>query len=114
MSSSSSSSSFVVSSSLSLSCSRVRRRVNGGSVWGSRGGSSGSSEESECGVDDFCGVACLLFVLPARSVRADETEDDDVLCAVATLGGGWVVRARDDLRGDIVVRLSTAIGSMVL
>jgi hypothetical protein len=39
-------------------------------------------------------------------VRADETDDDDVLCAVATLGGGCVVRAREDLRGDIAERLS--------
>lgn len=34
-------------------------------------------------------------------MRADETEDEELLC-VATLGGGWVVRARDDRRGDIV------------
>ena len=76
----------------------------------SRGGSSGSSEESECGVRDFCGVACGLLVLPARSVRADETEEDELLCAVFTPGGGWVVRARDDLRGDIAVRLSLGNG----
>jgi hypothetical protein len=43
----------------------------------------------------------LAFTLDARSVRADETEDEELLC-VATLGGGWVVRARDDRRGDIV------------
>jgi hypothetical protein len=84
----------------------VRRRVSGGSACASRGGSSGSSEESECGESDFGGVACLLADRPARSVRADEADDDDVLCAVATLGGGCVVRAREDLRGDIAERLS--------
>jgi hypothetical protein len=43
----------------------------------------------------------LALTLDARSVRADETEDDELLC-VATLGGGWVVRAREDRRGDMV------------
>ena len=33
-------------------------------------------------------------------MRPDETEDEELLC-VATLGGGCVVRARDDRRGDI-------------
>lgn len=48
------------------------------------------------------------LTLDARSVRADETEDEELLC-VATLGGGWVVRARDDRRGDIVP-VAVAIG----
>jgi hypothetical protein len=69
----------------------------------SRGGSSGSSEESDCGVSDFCGDACLLFVRPARSARPDEPEDEETLGAVASLGGGWAVRARDDRRGDIAM-----------
>jgi hypothetical protein len=69
-------------------------------------GSSGSSEESECGVNDFCGDACLLLVLPARSVRDDEPEDEETLGAVPTPGGGWVVRARDDRRGDIAIRVT--------
>jgi hypothetical protein len=34
-------------------------------------------------------------------VRADETEDEETLCAVWTLDGGWVVRALDERRGDI-------------
>lgn len=64
--------------------------------------SSGSSEERECGVNDLCGDDCFGFGREARSVRPEETEDAELLCAVATLGGGWVVRARDDRRGDIV------------
>jgi hypothetical protein len=54
----------------------------------SRGGSSGSSDDSECGVKDFCGDACLLPVLPARSVRDDDPDDEVTLGAVATPGGG--------------------------
>jgi hypothetical protein len=69
----------------------------------SRGGSSGSSEESECGVSDFWGDVCLLFVLPARSLRDDE---EVTLGADPVPGGGWVVRARDDRRGDIATPLS--------
>lgn len=67
-------------------------------------GSSGSSEESECGVKDLRGDACLPLVLPARSVRDDEPEDEVTLGAVPGPCGGWVVRARDDLRGDIAMR----------
>jgi hypothetical protein len=52
------------------------------------GGSSGSSDESECGVRDFRGDACLLPVLPARSVRDDDPDDDETLGAVATPDGG--------------------------
>lgn len=52
-------------------------------------------------MDDFGGEVCLAFVRDARSVRDDETEDEELLCA-APLGGGWVVRARDERRGDIV------------
>lgn len=44
-----------------------------------------------------------MLVRDARSVRADETEDDELLCD-APLGGGWVVRARDERRGDIACR----------
>jgi hypothetical protein len=54
----------------------------------SSGGSSGSSDESECGVKDFCGDACLLPALAARSVRDEEPEDEETLGAVATPGGG--------------------------
>jgi hypothetical protein len=43
--------------------------------------------------------------LATRLVRADETDEDELLCAVATLGGGWVVRARDDRRGDMAMRV---------
>jgi len=100
ISSSSSSSSFVESSS-SLSFSRVLRRVCGGSLCGLRAKSSTSSEERECGVDDFWGEGCLLLDLVARSVRPDDTEDEELLWA-GTLGGGCVVRARDERRGDIV------------
>lgn len=57
--SSSSPSSSLAKSLASLSFSRVRRRVKGGSICKSRGGSSRSSEDSECGVDDFCGEVCL-------------------------------------------------------
>lgn len=78
--------------------------MSGGSSCEARGGSSGSSDESECGVRDFCGDDCLSLDLGARFVRADETEDEEVLCAVATLGGGWVVRAREERRGDIAMR----------
>ena len=69
--------------------------------------SSGSSEESDCGVDDFCGDVCLWSVLVARSVRADETEEEETLCAVWALDGGWMVRALDDRRGDIARRAAT-------
>jgi hypothetical protein len=51
-------------------------------------------------VDDLGGEVCLALVRDARSVRDDETEDEELLC-VAPLGGGWVVRARDERRGDI-------------
>ena len=34
-------------------------------------------------------------------MRVDEPEDEETLGAVATLGGGWAVRARDERRGDI-------------
>lgn len=69
--------------------------------------SSGSSEESECGVEDLCGEVCLWSVLVARSVRADETEEEETLCAVWALDGGWVVRALDERRGDIARRAVT-------
>ena len=65
-----------------------------------RGGSSGSSDESERGVKDLLGESCFWPARDARSVRADETEDEEVLCAVVT-PEGWVVRARDERRGDI-------------
>jgi hypothetical protein len=42
-----------------------------------------------------------LLVLPARSVRDEEPDEEVTLGAVATPGGGWVVRAREDRRGDI-------------
>ena len=61
-------------------------------------------------MDDLGGDVCLVLTLDARSVRADETEDDELLC-VATLGGGCVVRARDERRGDIV---PMAIASLCL
>ena len=72
--------------------------------------SSGSSDESECGVEDFCGEVCLWSVLVARSVRADETEEEETLCAVWALDGGWVVRALDERRGDIACRAVTIAG----
>lgn len=37
-------------------------------------------------------------------MRADETEEEETLCAVGALDGGWVVRALDDRRGDIARR----------
>jgi hypothetical protein len=43
----------------------------------------------------------LLEARIARSGRADDVEDEDVLWEAMTLGGSWEVRARDDLRGDI-------------
>jgi hypothetical protein len=58
----------------------------------------------------LCGDVCLLFVLPVRSLRADEPEDEETLGAVPTPGGGCVVRARDDLRGDIAMRILLECG----
>jgi hypothetical protein len=40
-------------------------------------------------------------------VRADETEEEETLCAVWALDGGWVVRALDERRGDIARRAVT-------
>lgn len=37
-------------------------------------------------------------------MRADETEEEETLCAVWALDGGWVVRALDERRGDIARR----------
>jgi hypothetical protein len=51
---------------------------------------------------------CFGLTRDARSVRADETEDDELLC-VATLGGGWVVRAREERRGDIVAAVASYV-----
>jgi hypothetical protein len=83
--------------------------VRGGSIVELRAGSSGSSEESEWGVPDLCGDDCLWFDRGARSVRAEDTEDEDVLGAVATLPGGCVVRALDERRGDIASRAVAAL-----
>lgn len=40
-------------------------------------------------------------------MRADETEEEETLCAVWALDGGWVVRALDERRGDIARRAVT-------
>lgn len=98
-SSSSSRVSSIFGSSWSISsgsCSRVRRRVSGGS-------GCGSSEESERGVVDFCGDACLLLeALMALSVICvEEVEEDDVPGVMEVLGGSCVIRALDERRGDI-------------
>lgn len=52
-------------------------------------------------MEDFCGDDCLWLVLAALSPLEDEVEADEVLCAAVTPGGGCVVRARDERRGDI-------------
>jgi hypothetical protein len=63
------------------------------------GGSSISSDESEWGVDDFWGEVLLRR---CAAVLLREVEVDEVLFAVGTPpDGGWVVRARDERRGDI-------------
>jgi len=41
----------------------------------------------------------LLFDLVLRSARFEEVDDIELLCEGAE-GGGWVVRAREERRGD--------------
>ena len=64
-------------------------------------GSSTSSDEREWGVEDFWGDDCLMLALVGRSVRPDETEEEEVLWAGGSLWRGCVVLARDERRGDI-------------
>ena len=52
----------------------------------------------------------MLLVLVWRSVRADETEDAEVLAAAGTPGGGCVVRALDERRGDIDPAATASLG----
>ena len=53
-------------------------------------------------MDDFCGDVCLWLVLVALSpLEEEDVEVEDVLCAAVTPGGGCVVRARDERRGDM-------------
>ena len=44
-------------------------------------------------------------------MRPDETEEDDPLCAVWAVDGGWVVRALDDRRGDIAPRAASVLSA---
>ena len=46
-------------------------------------------------------------------MRADEVEEEEMLCAVWAFDGGWVVRALDDRRGDIA-RRAVAVTRMAL
>ena len=48
---------------------------------------------------DFWGEPCLLFDLVLRSARFEEIDDVELLCEGAE-GGGWVIRAREERRGD--------------
>lgn len=99
-------------SSFSLVLLRLLRRVAGGSP---RPGCSESSRDSDLWVPESWGETGLLFDRVFLSARVREFKDVDEFVCVGG-GGGWVVRAREDLRGVMVLGelFSRQCGSVVV
>lgn len=86
-------------SSFSLVLLRLLRRVAGGSA---RPRCSESSRDSDLSVEEFGGDEGLLFDRVFLSARVREFDEVDEFVCVGG-AGGWIVRAREDLRGVIVL-----------